>query len=89
MFPHPDIWKHNWTSPNGKTHKEIDHILIDRQRNSNLFDIRLYRAADCDTHHCLVVANVRDRLAVNKSKSHSLHIQRFYLKKISEVEGKE
>ena len=29
MFPHRDIHKHNWTSPDGKTHTQNDHILID------------------------------------------------------------
>jgi hypothetical protein len=30
MFPHHNIQKYNWTSPDGKTHKQIGHILIDR-----------------------------------------------------------
>jgi hypothetical protein len=36
-----------------------------------------------------VVAKVRERLAVNKQSSHRFHMERFYLKKLNQVEGKE
>jgi hypothetical protein len=70
MFPHGNTHKYTWTSPDGKTHNQIDHILVDGRRRSNILDVQSYRAADCDTDHYLVVAKVRERLAVNKQRSH-------------------
>jgi hypothetical protein len=65
MFPHSNIHKCTWTFPNGKN-KQIGHILVDSRRHSNVLDIRSFREADCDTNDYLVVANIRERLAVNK-----------------------
>ena len=31
MFPYRNIHKYIWTSPDGKTHDQIDHVLIDRR----------------------------------------------------------
>ena len=31
MFPNLNIRKYNWTSPDGKTHNQMDLILIDRR----------------------------------------------------------
>jgi hypothetical protein len=89
VFPHSNIHKYTWTFPDGKTHNHIDHILVDRQRHSSVLDVRSYRAADCDTDHYLVVAKIRQRLAVNKQRSQRFHMERFNLKKINEVEAKE
>jgi hypothetical protein len=45
------------------------------------------RAADCDIDHYLVVAKVRERLAVNKQRSHRVHIERLNFKKIKRGRG--
>jgi hypothetical protein len=70
MFPHCNTHKFTWISPDGKMHNHTDHILIDRSWHSSVHDVQLFRIADCDTDHYLVVPKVRERLAVNKQTTH-------------------
>jgi endonuclease/exonuclease/phosphatase family metal-dependent hydrolase len=66
VFPYRNIHKFTWTSPNGKTHNQIDYTLIEKRRHSSVTNDRSFRAAGCDTDHYLVVAKVRERLALSK-----------------------
>jgi hypothetical protein len=89
MFPHRKIHKHTWTSPEGNTHNQIDHILIDRRRHSSVLDVRSFRGTDCDTDHYLVVAKVRQRLAVSKRAAQKIDTERFNVKKLNDGDVKE
>jgi hypothetical protein len=54
-----------------------------------LLHVRSFRAAYSDIDHYLVVAKVGERLAVNKRTTHRVHMERFNLKKLNEVDGNE
>jgi hypothetical protein len=36
MFPHRNIWKYTLTSPDDKTHNQMNCVLIDRRHQSGL-----------------------------------------------------
>jgi hypothetical protein len=42
MFPLRNMHKYTWTSADEKTHKQIDHILIDKRWNSSIIDERSF-----------------------------------------------
>jgi hypothetical protein len=59
------------------------------RRHSHVLDVRSFRAADYDCDHYLVVVKAMERLAVNKQRSQRFHVDRFNLKKLNDIEGKE
>jgi hypothetical protein len=83
MFPH-HIHKYIWTSPEGKTHNQINYVLIYRRRHSSILDVQSSRGPYCYTDHYLVLAKVREKLAVSKQAVNKMDIQKFNLKNLSE-----
>ena len=77
MFSHRDIHNYTWTSPDGKTHNQIGHILIDRRWHLSILDVQSFMGAHCDRDHCLVVAKVRERLVVSKQDAQKFDGERF------------
>jgi hypothetical protein len=61
--------------------------LIDRRQHSSILDVQLFGAADCDTDHYLVVAKIRERLAVSKQTMQRVYMERFNLKELNKIEG--
>ena len=79
MFTHLNIHKHTWTSADGKTHNQIDHILIARRLHSSIRDVRSFKRAECDAEHCLVFPKVRERFVVSKQVTQKFDVERFNL----------
>jgi hypothetical protein len=59
---------------------------MDRRWHSRIPDVRSFRGDDCDTDHYLVVAKVRERLAVNKQAAQKIEGERFNIRKLNELE---
>ncbi|KAL9977333.1 hypothetical protein ACROYT_G014723 [Oculina patagonica] len=43
LFPHREIHKMTWTSPDGKTHTQIDHVIINSKWKNSLSDVEARR----------------------------------------------
>ena len=62
LFPHKKIHKITWTSPDGNTKEQLDHILINRKWRGSLQDVRIYRGADIFSDHGLLISKIKLKL---------------------------
>jgi hypothetical protein len=88
MLPLRNVHKFNWTSSNERTHKQIDHILIDKRWHSSIIEVRSFGGDEYDTDHYLVVSKHRERLGVIKKAGKNLIQDIISGSKMSEGLGK-
>jgi hypothetical protein len=70
MFQHRNIHKYIWTSPDGNTRNQIDHILIVRRWYSSILDVRNFSIG-------WVIKSRRLRWAGHVARMGERHIQGF------------
>lgn len=73
MFPHREVHKGTWRSPDGRYVNQIDHILVNSRFNNCVLDVRTLREADCGLDHFLVAGKLKVTLKKieNRKKSQS------------------
>ena len=65
LFPHKNIHKATWVSPDLRTENQIDHVCVSKKFRRSLQDVRVRRGADVASDHHLLVALVKLKLRRN------------------------
>jgi len=70
LYPHKTSRKTTWHSPDGKTHNQIDYVLVGRRFRSSIVQrkTRTFPGADVDSDHDLVMLTMHLRLKATKKQ---------------------
>ena len=63
MFPHKDVHKYTWTSPDGQHRNQIDHVAVRSRFKRSVQDTRTHRGADVGSDHNLIITKVKLKLS--------------------------
>ena len=66
LFPHKDIHKITWISPDRVTESQLDHITISKKFRTSMLDVRVKRGADAASDHHLLICKLRLKLKAAK-----------------------
>ena len=66
LFPHKDVHKATWISPDRVTENQLDHITTHRKFRTSMLDVRVKRGADIASDHHLLICRLRLKLKAAK-----------------------
>ena len=62
LFPHRDVYKQTWYSPDGRDKNQIDYMMIKGMWRRSLLDVRERRGTNVGSDHHLVTATLKLKL---------------------------
>jgi hypothetical protein len=68
-YQHKRIHNGTWTSTNGNTLNQTDHVIIDTNKKGMVEDVRTMRGLNCDSDHFLVKTIIKQRLIGTQNKA--------------------
>ena len=87
IFPHKNIHKATWVSPDLATENQIDHICINKRFRRSLQDVRVKRGGDVASDHHLLTCKMKIKL--KKIPGEMTKRQRFNVNSLKEPGMKE